>query len=61
MINIPDVYLDEHYNLVYKDGLTIEDLLPKDVAALANQHWLDFPPSHPFINDIVAIFFFFLC
>ena len=38
----------------------MENLLPKEVAALAHQHWLDFPPSHPFINDVVAILFFFL-
>ena len=60
MRKIPDIYLDDNYALVIKDGLTIEDLLPKEVAALANEHWLNFPPSHPFINDLVAIIFFFL-
>ena len=38
----------------------MEDTVPKEVRALAHQHWLDYPPSHPFINDIVAILFFFL-
>jgi len=35
----------------------LEKLLPQDVKDLADQHWLDYPPSHPFINDFVAIFF----
>jgi len=35
----------------------MRDLIPKDVAALAHDHWLDQPPAHPFINDFVAILF----
>ena len=53
----PDFYIDEHYNLIIKDGVTVEKFLPEDVKALTAQHWLNFPPSHPFINDLVAIFF----
>ena len=52
---IPEFYLDEHYSLVIKDGVTMEDLVPKDVQAMAHQHWLSFPPSHPFVDDIVGI------
>ena len=55
-----DFYLDENYALVVKDGLTMRDLVPEEVAALANDHWLDCPPTHPFYQDFVAILFFFL-
>ena len=56
----PEFYLDEHYSLVIKDGLTMENLVPKDVAAMSHQHWLDFPPSHPFVADFVGILFLLL-
>ena len=38
----------------------MEDLIPEDVAAMSHQHWLDFPPSHPFVADFVGIVFFLL-
>ena len=31
--------------------------IKQEVAELSNDHWLDQSPSHPFITDIVGIFF----
>jgi len=52
-----DLYMDDYYKLHYRDGLKVRDLVPQDVAALSADHWLDFPPQHPFIADVVGILF----
>jgi len=52
-----DIWLDEHYTLHVKEGVTVQDIIPKEVAALSDQHWLDFRPMHPFIVDVIGILF----
>eukprot|EP00088_Acartia_fossae_P045054 TRINITY_DN4816_c0_g1_i1.p1 TRINITY_DN4816_c0_g1~~TRINITY_DN4816_c0_g1_i1.p1 ORF type:complete len:371 (-),score=48.69 TRINITY_DN4816_c0_g1_i1:359-1471(-) len=57
MMQIPKTYMDSYYRFWYEDGLKMRDILPTEVASMASDHWLDQPPSHPFINDLVGIFF----
>ena len=55
MANNTDVYMDEHYKFIYKEGAAIADYIPDDVAALSSPHWLKYPPTHPFLNDFISI------
>jgi len=54
---VPDTYLDPYYGFWFKEGLTMRDIIPKDLHTMASDHWLDQAPVHPFITDIVGIFF----
>ena len=53
----PQVYLDVDYKFHFGSGITVNELVSDEVKALASAHWLSFPPAHPFLVDIIAIFY----
>ena len=53
----PETFMDDFYNFHVKDGVTVERYISDEVKQMASSHWLNFPPSHPFIADFIAIFF----
>ena len=54
------IYMDDKYNLIYPEGSTHLDGIPKDVLKFIDPHWGKFPPQHPLIVHVVSIAFFFL-
>ena len=54
------IYMDSNYQLVYPEGATHLDGIPKEVLDFIHPHWGNFPPQHPLIVNVVGIAFFFL-
>ena len=57
----PTVYLDTYYNFHVKEAITVNDLVSDEIRSFVSPHWLNFPPSHPFIGDFISLFYAFLC
>ena len=41
-------------------GAKHTDAAPEDVLAVTHEHWMQFPPCHPFIQHICGLLFFVL-
>jgi len=54
------VYMDENYNLIYKDGASHFDGIPKELMEVMDPHWGTFPPQHPLLLHMFGIAFLFL-
>ncbi|XP_023334325.1 compound eye opsin BCRH2 isoform X3 [Eurytemora carolleeae] len=54
------VYLDSNYGLVYPEGATHYDGIPKDLNEIFHPHWGTFPPQHPMVNHVVGFAYIIL-
>jgi len=54
------VYMDGNYNLIYQEGATHFDGIPKELMEVMDPHWGTFPPQHPLIVHIAGLCYIFL-
>ena len=53
-------FMDRLFTLDYPTGTSHMDGFPEDLREVVNDHWAQFPPQHPMVVQIFALFYIFV-